>query len=200
MYSYLSGRLVEKLPTAVVIDVQGVGYHVQIPVSTFSALPSLGETVKLLTHFVVREDHQALYGFATAEERDMFRLLMSVSGIGPKMAVTVLSGIAIEELKKAIIDGSLVVLTQISGIGRKTAERIIVELREKIVLDKRSAGTPLTELVRANEQLVDDSVQALVSLGYKKQSAKEAVQKVLCQPDSAKNSVQELIRSALKFV
>ncbi|MDP3920309.1 MAG: Holliday junction branch migration protein RuvA [Candidatus Omnitrophota bacterium] len=198
MYHYLTGNLVEKSPTAVVIDVGGVGYQVHIPVSTYTALPPLGESVQILTHFLVREDAQALYGFLTDEERSLFRLLISVSGIGPKVAMTALSGIPIAELKRAIVNGALPVLTAIGGVGRKTAERIIVELREKIVLEKHCAGEGAVSVVSADEQLVEDSVQALVSLGYRKPEAKNAIEKALKDPVQAKGSVEDLIRASLK--
>src|SRR5690348_15268994 len=111
MYEYLSGKLIRKSPTEMVLETQGIGFAVHIPVSTFSALPEIGQQVKVLTHFVVREDVQALYGFFTEEEREIFRLLITISGIGPKSAMTVLSGISIGDLKRAIINGNLAVLT-----------------------------------------------------------------------------------------
>ena len=199
MYHYLNGRLIEKSPTQLVLETGGIGYQVQIPVSTYSALPETGQTVRILTHFVVREDAQALYGFLTEEERRIFKLLISVSGIGPKMAMTALSGISVPELKKAIVEGSLAVLTGISGIGRKTAERIVVELREKLVLEghDHSGSSLLTEKPNV---LVEDSLQALVALGYRRQNAKEALQKVLKNPGAEKLSVEELIRASLKYV
>ena len=199
MYSYISGILTEKSPTSVVIEANGIGFQLLIPISTHQKLPQVGHRMKLLTHFVVREDAQILFGFATEEERDLFRLLMSVSGIGPKLSITILSGIGIVELKQAIVDGAVPVLTSISGIGRKIAERLVVELREKVILDERRVGA-------ANHSpecttLVNDSVKALVSLGYGKQNAKEAIQKVLAShPNHEKMKVEELIKQSLKYV
>ena len=134
MYSYLSGILAEKSPTLITVDVNGIGFQLIVPISTSQKLPATGQKVKLLTHHVVREDAQILFGFATEEERSLFKLLLSVSGIGPKLAITILSGLGIEELKQAIVQGSVPALTAVSGIGRKTAERLIVELRERIVV------------------------------------------------------------------
>jgi Holliday junction DNA helicase RuvA len=200
MYHYLSGRLVDKTPTSVVIELGGVGYQVQIPVSTYGGLPEPGQSVRLLTHFVVREDSHALYGFLTEEERRLFKLLISVSGIGPKIAMTALSGIPVAELKKAIVDGALHILSGISGIGRKTAERIVVELREKLVLEGREGSAGLRLPVGKQDALIEDSLQALMALGYRRQSAKEAIQKALKTPEAEKLSVEDLIRVSLKYV
>ena len=200
MYEYLAGKLIEKTPTHVVMEVGGVGYHVQTPVSTYAALPSLGETIRLLIHFVVREDAQIFYGFATEEERRLFRLLLTVSGIRPKMAATLLSGRSVLEIQQAIIHESLPVLTGIPGIGRKTAERIIVELREKIVLEERHVSAPVGGPSRIPDAIIEDSVRALVELGYRKQSARQAIDKVLENPAHANLSVSDLIRASLKYV
>jgi holliday junction DNA helicase RuvA len=199
MYHYLTGRLIEKTPTAVVLDVNGIGYQILISVSTFSALPQIGETVKILTHFVVREDVQSLFGFYSEGERDIFRLLISVSGIGPKTALAVLSGVALEDLKQAIVAGNLAVLTSIPGIGRKTAERLVVELREKIVVEDRRHASA-TDKIFENDALLEDSVRALVELGYKKQNAKDAIQKALKNSATKELSVPDLIRASLKYV
>lgn len=200
MYHYLSGHLAEKTAAWAVIDIQGVGYGVQIPLSTFSELPALGEPLKLFVHFVVREDAQVLFGFITEEERHVFRLLLSVSGVGPKTALTVLSGITLTELKRAIIDGDVDVLTAVPGIGRKTSERLVVELREKIGSeDKRKTGSVLAKM-SAHDRLAEDSLQALMELGYKKQNAQEAIRKALKTLDAGKYSVSDLIRASLKCV
>lgn len=197
MYHYLQGKLVEKSPMLAVIDVNGVGYDVHIPLSTYSGLPSLGAEVKLLTHFIVREDAQLLHGFLTEDERELFRLLISVSGIGPRVATTALSGLPIQDLKEAIATGAIPVLTAISGIGKKTAERLIVELKEKMVLEQRTLKSPP---VSAAGRIVEDSLQALVSLGYRKPDAKAAVEKAVKDKDGQSLSVEELIRASLKYV
>lgn len=200
MYHYLNGKIAEKTPVAVILDVNGIGYEVRISLSTFSGLPNLGEAVKLFTHFIVREDLQALYGFVTEEEREAFKLLISISGIGPKLAITLLSGVTLPELKHAIQEKNISVLTAISGIGQKTAERVIIELKDKIGKAEISAGKELVHDASISDQMVEDSVLALVSLGYTKQKAKDAVQKVLRASLSKKVSVEEIIRAALKHV
>jgi Holliday junction DNA helicase RuvA len=200
MYYFLNGKIVEKTPAVAILDVSGIGYEVRISVNTFSALPDLGQSVKLLTHFAVREDAQLLYGFATEEERDLFRLLLSVSGIGPKTALTLLSGMTISELKTAILDGSIAVLSSITGIGKKTAERVIVELRDKLT---RGAGKDSKDIVHdmnVSDSAVEDAIQALVALGYTKLKAKEVTQRVLKDGLGKKLSVEDIIRKALKHV
>ena len=133
MINFLHGKLVESIPTHVIIDVHGVGYEALIPLSSFDKLPPPGQEVKLLTHLAIREDAHVLYGFMTAQERDMFRLLINtVSGIGPKIALNVLSGMNMMALRGAVANGDVKSLSQISGVGKKTAERIVVELKDKI--------------------------------------------------------------------
>ncbi len=200
MYSFLSGILAERSLTSVTIDVNGIGFQLSIPLSTSQKLPQVGEKIRLLVHHVVREDAQLLFGFATEEERSLFRLLLGVSGIGPKLAITVLSGLGIGELKRAIVDGSVPGLTAISGIGRKTAERMIIELREKIVIEGRTDEGKAGAALSKNEALVEDSIRALVSLGYSKQNAKAAIQKVLSGRDSGRLSAESLIRESLKQI
>jgi len=198
MYNYLSGKLIEKTPTAVIIEAAGIGYDLTIPVSTYASLPSLGEHVKLLTHFVVREDAQLLYGFATEDERKMFRMLISISGIGPKIANTALSGILVEDLKIAIKDGNVAVLTSISGIGKKTAERIVIELREKVILEggKTSGAKSASHLISSE---AEDAVQALIALGYSKNEAQTAVDKAQ-KSAPEKLAVDKLVRNALRHI
>ena len=201
MYEYLNGKLAEKTALAAVIDIGGVGYHIQIPLSTFSVLPELGQNVRLWTHFVVREDAQILYGFWTRDERSLFRLLISISGIGPKSAASVLSGITPIELKRAIVNGDLPVLTAIPGIGRKTAERLVIELREKIVVEEHSAAaSPVNSKNAVDKQLMEDSLSALLELGYKKQNAQEAVKKALKTLESNRYTVSDLVRASLKCI
>lgn len=200
MYYFLTGKVAEKTPTAAILEVNGIGYEVRVSLSTFSSLPNLGETVKLFTHFVVREDAQLLYGFATEEEREAFRLLISVSGIGPKLAITLLSGVTLPELRRAIQEKNIPVLTAISGIGQKTAERVIIELKDKIGKSDIPAGKEIVHDSSISDQTIEDSVLALVSLGYTKPKAKEAVQKTLKAMLGKKPSVEEIIRTALKYV
>jgi len=200
VYSYLVGLLAEKFPMFVTVDVGGVGYCVTVPLSTSQQLPELGERVKLLVHHVVREDAQLLFGFCSEEERSMFRLLISVSGIGPKLALAALSGLGVSELRRAIVDGQVVTLASISGIGRKTAERIVVELREKMVMAGFTKDARTEAKRDKNEALLEDSLQALVSLGYTKQTARSAIQKALTSAGETRLSSETLIRESLKYV
>ncbi|MDD5086060.1 MAG: Holliday junction branch migration protein RuvA [Candidatus Omnitrophica bacterium] len=197
MFDYLSGKLIEKSPTRIVVDVHGVGYAVNIPLSSFHILPDVESDIQILAHLQIKEDEWQLYGFLTREERDLFRLMLSVSGIGPKTALTVLSGIGLDDLKRALIGEDIEVLTAISGIGRKTAERMIVELKEKVVLEEKRI--PLRG-GKGRDAFFADSVSALVSLGYKRQSAQEAVKKVLSEAVKPVSDVEELIKESLKFI
>lgn len=200
MYQYLTGKITEKTPASATLDVNGVGYEVRISVNTFSALPQLGENVKLFTHFVVREDAQLLYGFAAEEERELFRLLLSVSGIGPKMAITLLSGMTMSELKRAIAEGVVAALSSVTGVGKKTAERVVVELKDKLPREAGKDSKDIIHDMNVSDQIVNDAVQALIALGYTKQKAKEVVQKVLRESAGKKLTVEDIIRKALKHV
>lgn len=200
MYEYLKGKVIEKQPTRLVLDCGGIGYDVRISLSTFSKLPALGEDAQLLIHFVVREDAQILYGFMTREERELFRLLISVSGIGPKVAITILSGSSIPELKEAIVKGIIPALTAIPGIGKKTAERVIIELREKLIIDPSTGGEVLIGNQSGSNALIEDAIRALIELGYRRQGARDAVQKAFKSEPANKTNVSEIIRAALKYV
>lgn len=174
MISSLNGILTRKTPTEVVVTVQGVGYSVLIPVSTFEALGSQGSQAVLLTHLHVREDALVLYGFATEQERTMFRILLSVNGIGPRMAQGILSGIAVADLREHILSGNTGALTTIPGVGRKTAERLIVELREKLGRFDLAFPTPAGPADTATTNR-SEAAMALVSLGYSRQVAEQAL-------------------------
>ena len=198
MITYLHGQLMEALPTQITVEVNGVGYEALIPLSSFDKLPAPGQPVKLLTHLVVREDAHILYGFMTAGERGLFRLLINnVSGIGPKIALNILSGINVTAFRGAVAGGDTKLLSQISGVGKKTAERIVIELKDKIVpggvLEAQSAERALS----AGEQKINDAVLALVALGYKPVEAHETVRatQTMLGPDA---SLEELVRASLK--
>ena len=194
MISSLTGTLKSKTPTEVVIDVHGVGYSVHIPFSTFEKLGEPNSTVTLLTHMQVREDALQLFGFVTENERFFFRLLISVSGIGPKIAQGILSGISVKELKDHIIRGNAGALTAIPGIGKKTADRLILELREKVSRTNGAAGT--TSL--PSDDLRTQALMALTSLGYSKLIAEKAVQRVLSESPSTNLTLEEIIKRALR--
>lgn len=198
MITFLHGKVVEALPTQVTVDVNGVGYEALIPLSSFDKLPQPGQPVKLLTQLVVREDAHTLYGFMTPDERDLFRLLVhTVSGIGPKTALNVLSGISVTAFRGAVANGDLKALSQISGVGKKTAERIVVELKDKIGIAGAWEAASAKHGLSADEQRINDAVLALVALGFKQIEAHDSVraaQAVL----GTQATVEELVRACLK--
>ncbi|MFC4159968.1 Holliday junction branch migration protein RuvA [Chitinimonas lacunae] len=189
MIGKLSGTLLEKHPPQVLIDVGGVGYEVDVPMSTFYVLPHPGEAVALHTHFVVRDDAQLLYGFAQRSEREMFRALIRISGIGPKIALAVLSGMSGDELALAIEQGDAARLAKVPGIGKKTAERLILELRGKL-----SASGDSRPLPSATPNARDDVVNALLALGYSEREASAAV-KALPEDSSVNDGIRLALRS-----
>src|SRR5260370_6083719 len=176
MIGYLHGKLVDKRTNQVLVDVNGVGYLVSIPLSTFYALGELHDEVTLLVHTHLREDSIALYGFLTAREKQFFELLISASGVGPSLALKILSGMSVDELLPAIRAGDLVRLTRIPGVGRKTAERIVVELRDKLAAMEPPQPERLT--VAGRTQLESDVVSALLNLGYDRRAAEKALEEV----------------------
>jgi len=200
MISCLNGVLLEKQPTRIIVSVNGVGYEVFIPLSTYSTLPDCDQGISVLTHLSVREDAWNLYGFASEEEREMFRLLISISGIGPKVGLTVLSGIGIDNFKRAIAERDLARITSIQGVGKKTAERMIIELKDKIkitVTDESGDDNSMSVLADDGMQ---DSVNALIALGYKKAQAEGAIKKVLKARGDKNTSVEDIIRLSLQMV
>jgi Holliday junction DNA helicase RuvA len=164
MIGRLTGTLAEKSPPQLLIDVNGVGYEVDVPMSSFYNLPGLGERVTLLTHFIVREDAQILFGFLTHEERSTFRLLVKISGVGPRTALSILSGLSVNELAQAVSLQESGRLVKVPGIGKKTAERLLLELKGKL-------GDALSAPVRAKSNQQNDILQALVALGYSDREA-----------------------------
>lgn len=198
MITFLQGKLVEALPTRVTVAVNGVGYEVLIPLSSFEKLPPIGAEVKLLTHMSIREDAHVLYGFMTAAERDLFRLLIStVSGVGPKIALNILSGMSPTAFRGAVARGDVKALSQISGVGKKTAERIVVELKDKIGAAGVWEAASAERAMSVEEQKLNDAVLALMALGYKQPEAYNAVRKALgCVGPQA--TVEEVVRAALK--
>jgi Holliday junction DNA helicase RuvA len=198
MITFLHGKLVESLPTQVIVNVNGVGYEVLIPLSSFDKLPSPGQDVKLLTQLVIREDAHTLYGFMTGAERDLFRLLVnSVSGIGPKTALNILSGMNPVTFRGAVASGDIKSLSQISGVGRKTAERIVVELRDKIGPAGAWEAASARHALSPEDQKVNDAVLALMALGFKQVEAHDVVRAAQSML-GAKATVEELVRACLK--
>jgi len=196
MIGRLRGTLAEKQPPKLLLDVGGVGYEVEAPMSTFYQLPEIGQELTLLTHMVVREDAQLLFGFASESERQLFRTLIKVNGVGAKLALTILSGIAADEFARAVQDGDAATLVRLPGIGKKTAERLIVEMRDRLS-DWQPAATlqPGAESVITRPNAVQDAVSALIALGYKPPEASRLVGQV----DSDGLASEMIIKAALKI-
>lgn len=182
MIGRICGKILEKQPPELLVDVQGVGYEISSPMSTFYQLPNLGEVVTLHTHMVVREDAQLLYGFASLSERSLFRILIKISGVGPKLALTILSGMNADEFVVCVQDNDAAALVRLPGVGKKTAERLIIELRDKLkdqsvdMSSTVSAGSVST--VTPASSPVSDAISALIALGYKAPEASRMVRVV----------------------
>ena len=197
MITFLDGTLAESLPGRLVIDVRGVGYEVLVPLSTSDGMPAAGEKVRILTHLHVREQEQTLYGFRTDDERDLFRLLIDrVSGIGPKLGLAVLSGMGVSDFKNAVVGGDIAALSKISGLGKKTAERIVLELRDKVGVASAWQAASEGGGATGPETVINDAVLALISLGYKQADAMKAVQKAATGQEDPE--ADDLIRIALR--
>jgi holliday junction DNA helicase RuvA len=190
MISRLTGRLLEKQPPSVVVDVHGVGYEVDVPMSTYYQLPATGAEVRLFTHLVVREDAHLLYGFATEGERQVFRQLIKITGIGARIALAVLSGMSVDELYAAVSQQESARLIRIPGIGKKTAERLMLELKDKLALVPGSAPVP-----GATAPAGSDALNALVALGYGDKEARATLAKL---PTDL--PLQDAIRQALRML
>lgn len=193
MLSQIKGKILEKSPTRVVVDVGGIGFEVHVPVSTFEKLPELGEQTLLLTHLHVREDIMQLFGFKSKKDRRLFQLLISVSGVGPRMALGVLSSVSVEEFTGAVANNNFSILTKIPGVGKKTAQRLVMELKDKL-----SGGVEVTpEQVSVKYDVLEEAVLAMVSLGYRQSEAQKAVEKV-ARANKVLPSVEILIKKALQ--
>lgn len=198
MIALIRGTLAYRSIDHVIVDVGGVGYRLSIPLSTFYSLPETGE-VSLFTHTHVREDALLLYGFLTLEEKDLFVILIGISGVGPKLAVNILSHIPVGDLKRAIAAGDIQRLTGLPGIGKKTAERLVLELKDKIgPLDGLSEATDaMTGVGTSASDLINDVISALVNLGYKENQARKVLEKMELAPDL---SMEEVLKGALKVL
>jgi Holliday junction DNA helicase RuvA len=199
MIAFLRGTLLEKHPNQAIVDAGGVGYDVTIPVSTYSALPEAGSEVRLRIHTHVREDALALFGFLTVEEKVLFEKLITVSGIGPSLGVKVLSGLETASLISAIRNGSVEHLVRIPGVGKKTAERIVLELKDKLEMLPSGAQAPLAAKPQAALSPVEfDVLSALLNLGCQRANAEQAVRKA--KSDGAGDEFEPLFRRALELV
>lgn len=198
MIGQLRGIILEKQPPQLLLDVLGVGYEIDAPMSTFYKLPEVGQEITLLTHFVVREDAHHLYGFYSKEERMLFRTLLRVNGVGPRLGLTILSSIDPDEFVRCIVNNDTASLVRVPGVGKKTAERLMIEMRDKLSGWQLGSTKELNLVTTADSQgrnqIVQDAVSALIALGYKPQEASRAVSKV----DDGALSSEEMIRRALR--
>jgi Holliday junction DNA helicase RuvA len=195
MISQLRGKLISKLPTEIVVECAGVGYNAFVSLTTSDNLPEPGENVLVYTLLIPREDSLNLYAFWNELEREAFKLLISISGIGPKMSLGILSSVSIEALQEYIITGNLVALSKLPGVGKKTAERLIVELKDKIL----KLGTTIQTIPSEINFIKQEAISALVTLGYSFVVAEKAVRYVLSEENIASISAEKLIKQALKF-
>lgn len=193
----LKGRLAGKNPTWLVIDVNGVSYEVNVPISTYDAVGEVNDEVSVFTALVVREDDMQLYGFATEDERRLFKLLIGVSGIGPKTALGLLSSASVADIYGFIANSNSQALTAMPGIGRKTAERVVLELRDKI---RRVELSVPGEVLEGKEEVRSGAVDALVALGYSRMQCERAIREVLKRDTSSAKTIEELVKAALKEV
>ena len=197
MITFLDGRLVSALPTQAIVDVSGVGYEVSIPLSSYDKLPAVGQSIRILTHLAVRDDAHVLYGFMSAAERDLFRLLVNnVSGIGPKLALAVLSGMSVNNFKAAVVNSDVVSLAKISGLGKKTAERIVLELKDKLGVAAAWEAASATHAPTPEQERANEAVLALIALGYKQIDAHKTVREL--QQRGEARSAEDLLKLALK--
>ncbi|HEY9200314.1 MAG TPA: Holliday junction branch migration protein RuvA [Gammaproteobacteria bacterium] len=198
MIGRIYGKIIDKQPPQLLVDVQGVGYEIDAPMSTFYQLPNLGEAVTLHTHLVVREDAQLLYGFASLAERSLFRSLIKVNGVGARMALTILSGMSADEFIACVQDSDAAALVRLPGVGKKTAERLIIELRDKLKDQLGSsspvAGSAASSVATAPSSPVADAVSALIALGYKGAEASRMVRAL----ETSDLSAEEIIRLSLQ--
>jgi Holliday junction DNA helicase RuvA len=202
MISFLKGILVETFANHVTIDVHGVGYEVSMPLSSVESIGRPGDEVLVLTHFHVREQEQTLYGFCSADERDLFRLLLNrVSGVGPKMAMAVLSGMSVADFKSAVVAGDTAALARIKGLGTKTAERIVLELKDRIGVAAAWEIATGRAGPSAGETRVNDAVLALISLGYKQAEAQKAVRLAISSAGAGTEiAADALLRASLRIL
>ena len=198
MIMFVEGVLEEVLPNQIVVNAGGIGYQILIPLSSYNKLSELGARVRVLTHHHVREDAQLLYGFSSTGERDLFRLLLAhVSGVGPKIALAILSGMEVEQFKAAVVTSDITTISKISGVGKKTAERVVLELKDKLGVAAEWEAASQKNAPDGIERHLHDAVLALISLGYKQVEAHKAVKAVLPSL-SADSSAEDVVREALK--
>jgi Holliday junction DNA helicase RuvA len=201
MIGFLRGILIHKAPPQLLVDVQGVGYEVEAPMTTFYDLPALGQEVKLHTHLIVREDAHILFGFASETERMLFRVLIKVNGVGPKLALTILSGQSVAEFYRSVNDNDVKSLVRLPGVGQKTAERLIIEMRGRLPDLEQSVSTTLAQpsvstAMQASPR--QEAITALCALGYKPQDAQRMVQAIATEDKSCEDIIRQALRGTIK--
>jgi len=195
MIGQITGTILYKSPTEAMIDVGGIGYEVNIPVTTFDRLPDVGKTVTIFTYTHVREDALQLYGFSTKQEKELFSKLITISGVGPKLAQTVMSGLSYDELIRAIQQGNVAQLNKIAGVGKKTAERLVIELRDKLAAVQLAEEQTRPKTVDA---IQTEALLALTTLGYSRNASENALRNVMAERNGDDVSIEELIKAALR--
>lgn len=201
MIGHLKGILIEKQAPQLILEVNGIGYEIDAPMSTFYQLPEVGLELKLFTHLIVREDAHHLYGFYSRDERSLFRTLLKVNGVGPKLALTILSSVAPSEFVHAVLNNDTAGLVKLPGVGKKTADRLVIEMRDRLSdwcpqLPSSSQHSASFVLKNERHPILQDAISALITLGYKQQEASKTIAKV----DDGTKSSEELIRLALREV
>lgn len=198
MIGFLRGTVDEKQAPHVVIDVNGVGYDVETPMSSFFNLPALGETVSLRTHLVVREDAHVLYGFLTEQERALFRSLIKVNGVGPKVALGILSGVSVSDFCLWVSDSNVAALVRLPGIGKKTAERLVIDMRDRLPEETVTTTSPPLGVLTQKTSAIEEAISALVALGYKPQDAEKRARAVASDDASSEQIIRSALQSAAK--
>lgn len=198
MIGRIKGVLIEKSPPDICVDVQGIGYELQVPMNTFYRLPDIDHPVSLYTHFVVREDAQLLYGFYEARERELFRAVIKINGVGPKLGLAILSGIEASDFVRVVHNNDVAALTKVPGIGKKTAERLVIEMRDKLKDWPEARGEHAASVFggAGNNVATEEAISALLALGYKPRDAEKAIKTVAGEGLSS----QDMIRQALKLM
>lgn len=200
MITFLEGKLEEALPTQIIVNVGGVGYQVLIPLSSYDRLPAPGTAVHIYTQLVIRDDEHLLIGFCSRTERDLYRLLVHhVTGVGPKLALAILSGMSVDHFKAAVVAGDTAAISKISGVGKKTAERVVLELKDKLGVAAEWEAASAAHAPTPAETMMHDAVLALITLGYKQVDAHKAVKRVL-ESEGAQAESEVLVRQALKIL
>lgn len=201
MYSFLTGKLYHASPQDIVLDVAGVGYHIFIPASLFGLLPALNEIIRIHTSLIIRENCHSLYGFLTPQDRNLFEALLNVTGIGPKTALSLIGHLSVRELQHAILNHEVAIISKVPGIGKKTAERLIIDLRDKIqtLVQVDPAEFAINQKISPETQVINDAMSALINLGYNQNIAQKAIKKSLSDSNESID-LATLITTALKNI